>query len=112
MERNVNKVEIAGIVGSEPKITTMESGASIVRFPVATNEVFKLKDGSFREETSWHSISAWSSKTLPDFSKIKKGMFVEVIGRLKYFKYKTKDGDDRFSTEIVALKISLPETNH
>ncbi len=111
MERNVNKVEIAGIVGNEPKITVIESGASIIRFSVATNEVFRLKDGSFREETSWHSVSAWNSKILPDFEKIRKGMFVEVTGRLKYFRYKSKEGEERFYTEIVALKISLPETN-
>lgn len=112
MERSMNKVEIAGTVGSDPKISVMESGASLVRFSVATNEYFRKKDGTLAEETSWHSVSAWSSKTLPDFAKIKRGMFVEINGKIRYSKYRTKEGEERFSSEIIAYKISIPETNH
>ena len=109
MEKTLNRVELKGYVGADPKITQMEGGASIIRFSVATHEAYKGKDGVYKEETTWHNVAAWSSKGLPEFSNIKKGVFVEVIGKLRYFKYVTKTGEERFSSEIVALKMSLPE---
>ena len=44
-----------------------------------------------------------------DFSKIRKGVFLELKGRLRYYKYITKNGEEKYSCEIVALKMSLPE---
>ncbi|MBQ6311619.1 MAG: single-stranded DNA-binding protein [Bacteroidales bacterium] len=111
MEKTLNKVELKGRVGADPKVTEMEGGVSLIRFSLATHEVFKGKDGQYKEETMWHSIAAWSSKGMPDFSKIRKGVFVELSGRLRYYSYMGKDGQERYSCEIVALKMSLPEND-
>lgn len=111
MERTLNRVELRGNVGSEPKITTLESGATVVRFSLATHETFKGRDGNFKEETTWHSIVAWASKSMPDLTNLRKGDFLEIVGRIRYYKYRSKEGgDEKFATEIVAQKIALPET--
>lgn len=107
MERSLNKVEIKGNVGAEPKITNLESGAQVVRFSVATHEAFKGKDGQYKEETTWHNIVAWAAKSMPDFMTIKKGSFVEITGKLKYSKFKAKTGEDKYVTEIIALRMAI-----
>ncbi|MBP5692178.1 MAG: single-stranded DNA-binding protein [Bacteroidales bacterium] len=109
MEKTLNKVELRGNVGADPKVTEMEGGVSLIRFSLATHEVYKGRDGQYKEETSWHNIAAWSSKGMLDFGKIRKGVLVELTGRLRYYKYTSKDGQERYSCEIVALKMSLPE---
>ena len=107
MERSLNKVEIKGNVGAEPKITNLESGAQVVRFSVATHEAFKGKDGQYKEETTWHNVVAWAAKSMPDFITIKKGSFVEITGKLKYSKFKAKTGEDKYVTEIIALRMAI-----
>lgn len=107
----MNRVELKGLVGADPKVTELEGGVSLIRFSLATHEVFKCKDGQYKEETTWHNIAAWSSKGMPEFSKIRKGDFVELNGRLRYSTYLNKDGQERFYCEIVAIKMSLPETD-
>lgn len=109
MERTLNRVELRGNVGADPKVTELEGGVKVIRFSLATHEVFKGKDGQFKEETMWHSIVAWSSKGMMDFSKVRKGVFLELVGRLRYFKYVSKSGEDKYSSEIVAYKMSLPD---
>jgi len=111
MERTLNRVELRGNVGADPKVTELEGGVTVIRFSLATHEAFKAKDGQYREETTWHNIAAWSSKGMMDFSKIKKGVFLELTGRLRYFKYVSKTGEEKNSCEIVALKMSVPEND-
>lgn len=108
MEKSVNKVELKGNVGMEPKIVKLDGGATLVRFPLATHENYRNRDGEWKEETMWHNITAWSSKYMPDFNAIKKGMFVEVTGKIRYSKYTAPTGEEKYSTEILALKIIVP----
>ena len=108
MEKSLNKVELKGNVGQEPKIVKLEGGATVVRFSLATHENYKNREGEWKEETVWHNIVAWSSKYMPDFNAIKKGMFVEVTGKLRYGKYTNPSGEERNITEIIALKIVVP----
>lgn len=107
MEKSVNRVELKGRVGQEPKILRVDQGV-VIRFTLATNEVFKSKDNSFREETTWHNVSAWSKKGMPDFERIKKGTFLEIVGRIKYLKYTDANGVEKNATEINATKIIIP----
>jgi single stranded DNA-binding protein (ssb) len=108
MEKSLNKVELKGHVGQDPKISVMENGSKVVRFSLATNENYKNKENEWKEETIWHNIVAWSSKAMPDFYKIKKGTFIELTGKIRYVKYKTQSGEEKNITEILALKIIVP----
>lgn len=110
MQKSLNKVELKGNVGVNPKITKIENGGVIVKFSLATNDTVKGKDNLMREETMWHNIVAWANKTMPDFSLIKKGVYIEIFGKIRYVKYKDKNGDDRYFTEILAQKIIIPIT--
>lgn len=108
MEKSLNKVELKGNVGQDPKIVKLEGGTTMVRFSLATHENYKTKEGEWKEETVWHNIVAWSGKYMPDFNAIKKGMFVEVTGKIRYGKYTGQTGEEKSVTEILALKIVVP----
>lgn len=103
----MNKVELRGNVGSDPKITELESGAKVIRFSLATHETFKTKDGTLKEETTWHNVAGWYNKMMPEFETIKKGSFVEIVGKLRYSKYFSKEGFEKFSTDIVIQKMNV-----
>lgn len=108
MEKSLNKVELKGNVGQEPKMLKMENGGTVIRFSLATHESYKTKSGEWKEETTWHNIVAWASKGMPDFCNIKKGTFVELVGKIRYVKFKNQSGEERSVTEILALKIVIP----
>lgn len=108
MEKSLNKVELKGRVGQDARIVKIENGGVAARFTIATNEIIKGRDDNIREETTWHNIVAWSKKGMPDFEKIKKGIFVEIIGKIRYLKYTNAMGEEKVSTEILALKMIIP----
>ena len=108
MEKSMNKVELKGNVGQDPKVVNIESGGTVIRFSLATHETYKTKEGEWREETIWHNVVAWSSKNMPDFNRIKKGTFIELLGKIRYIKFRTSAGEERNITEILALKIVVP----
>lgn len=108
MEKSLNKVELKGNVGQDPKIVKIENGGTVVRFSLATHEMYKTKSGEWKEETVWHNVVAWASKGMPDFEKIKKGTFVEIVGKIRYIKFTNQQGDEKFVTEILALKMVIP----
>ena len=76
MEKSLNRVELKGNVGQDPKIMRVENGGSVIRFSLATHETFKTKSGELKEETTWHNVVAWSVKGMPDFNRIRKGVFI------------------------------------
>ena len=108
MEKSLNKVELKGNVGQDPKIVNIENGGTVIRFSLATHETYRTKDGEWKEETIWHNIVAWSSKNMPDFSKIRKGTFIELVGKIRYIKFRSSSGEEKNITEILALKIIVP----
>jgi len=112
MEKSINRVELRGNVGFDPRINSLEDGVQVMRLSLATNEAFKNKKGEWQEETVWHNIVAWAGKGMPEFSSIKKGNTLSVTGRIKPVQYQTKTGVERQTYEIVALSIKhhVPES--
>lgn len=108
MEKSLNKVELKGNVGQDPKIMNVENGGTVIRFSLATHENYKNKEGEWKEETMWHNVVAWASKGMPDFATIKKGTFIELTGKIRYAKFKNQAGEDKTIAEILALKIVVP----
>jgi single-strand DNA-binding protein len=111
MEKSVNRVELRGNVGFDPRITELEDGVKVMKLSMATNESYKNKKGEWQEETVWHNVVAWAGKCVPDFNNIKKGCNISVTGRLKPVNYQTKSGIERQTYEIVALSVKLNSVN-
>ena len=107
MERSLNRVELKGNVGFDPKVTQLDEGNQVVRFSMATNERYKNRSGEWVDETVWHNVVAWTGKGITDFSGIKKGSLISVVGRLKPVKYSTKDGVEKYSYEVLAFSLNL-----
>ncbi len=105
----INKIELRGNVGNV-KVQNVGERQS-VRFSIATNYAYKGKDGNPVIETTWHNVTAWSGKGMPDFNDIDKGSLVQVSGRLRCQKFEGSDGIERTSYEVVANKILIIDTD-
>ncbi len=103
----LNHVELRGNVGS---ITINEVGEKkVAHVSLATNYVYKGKDGNPIIETSWHNVTIWEGRIFDDLSKITKGGNLYVMGRLKSGKYKSSDNIERTSYEIIANQVTISE---
>lgn len=102
---SVNRVELRGRIGQEPKISTV-NGARVCKFSLATSEIYKDRNGDIKEDTTWHNITVWSSKNINDFSMIQKGVMVTVQGRIRNVKYTTPDGEEHRFVEILANAVT------
>ena len=104
----VNKVILIGNLGKDPEIRTLESGDTRALFTLATNEVYKDKNGEIQQNTEWHTVVLWRS--LAERAKyLRKGMLVYVEGKLSHRKWTDKDGKDHYSTDIAAETVRILE---
>lgn len=95
-----NKVSLIGRLGAQPEVVTFDSGKSLARFSLATQENYKNKEGAWTENTQWHTITAWG-KTAQRIAKVlNKGQEVLVEGRIVNNSYETKEGEKRYGTTI------------
>jgi single-strand DNA-binding protein len=102
----VNKVILIGHLGRDAETKYTPSGVAITRFSVATNR--RVKDqatGDWKDETDWHNIVAFRMENLAQY--LTKGKQVYAEGRLQTRSYEDKDGQKRYSTEVVAEEIFL-----
>jgi len=104
--RSVNKVILVGNLGKDAETKFTPSGASLTRFAIATSRRWKdQQSGEWKEETDWHNISLWRSENLAPY--LTKGKQVYVEGRLQTRSYEDKDGQKKYSTEVVADDVIL-----
>lgn len=103
---SVNRIEILGNVGN---IRIQEAGESrAIHLSVVTNRVARNKNGENYVEATWHYVEAWENQAnIADFSKITKGCWVRVIGRIKNNKYTGSDKIERYTTDIVANRLEV-----
>ncbi len=103
----VNKVILLGNVGKDPEIQHLEGGVSVARFPVATTESYKDKNGNKIDQTEWHNIVAW--RGLADVTEkiVHKGSQLYIEGRLRTRQWEDKEKNKRYTTEIVADVITV-----
>lgn len=95
-----NKVSLIGRLGAQPELVTLESGKTLARFSIATNERFKDKKGEWQTLTQWHNMTAWGNTATLVGRILSKGQEVIVEGRLVNKSYETKSGEKRYTTEI------------
>ena len=101
----INKVTLVGNLGKDPEIRKLESGASVAKFSVATNENYKDKNGEWQTITEWHNVVAWRALADRAERDLKKGTLVYIEGKISTRKWQDKDGNDRYSTEVVAFVL-------
>lgn len=106
MSRGVNKAILLGNVGREPEIRYTQSGAAVANFSVATGERRKV-GGEWQDHTEWHNIVAWGKLAETCSNYLSKGKQVYIEGRIQTRKWDDKDGNTKYSTEIVADQLVL-----
>ncbi|HNR28007.1 MAG TPA: single-stranded DNA-binding protein [Bacteroidales bacterium] len=104
MEQSINKVELMGRVGADPRIGQSEEGRRVMNFNLATGEVIKTGTGALKEETTWHRVVAWEGKDIAPFESVKKGTRLIITGKIRTNAYE-KDGQPRYIQEVVAQTL-------
>jgi len=102
-----NKVQLIGHLGNDPEIINLESGKTLAKFSIATNESYKNAQGEKVDNTYWHNIVAWG-KTAQIVEKfVSKGKEVAIEGKLTTRSWEDKDGMKRYTTEVVCNELLM-----
>ena len=103
MAGSVNKVILVGNLGKDPEIRSFQNGGRVASFSIATSENWKDKaTGEKKEKTEWHRISVLNDKLVEVVEKyVKKGAKLYIEGQLETRKWTDKDGNEKYSTEVV-----------
>ena len=103
----INKAILIGNLGADPELRYTQSGTPVASFRIATTERWKDKDGNQQEQTEWHNIVAWSRLAEICGEYLNKGSRVYIEGKLQTRKWQNQNGNDRYTTEIVAREMKM-----
>ena len=103
----INKVILVGNLGKDPEVRTLENGAKVANFTLATSETYKNKEGQRVTTTEWHNIVLW--RGLADIAErfLRKGNQVYIEGKIKSRTWDDKDGNKRYITEILGDNLTM-----
>jgi len=104
---SVNKVILIGNLGADPETRFLPSGDAVANIRIATTDTWKDKSGEKQEHTEWHRVSFFGKLAEIAGEYLKKGSPVYIEGRIRTRKWQDKEGQDRYSTEIVADRMQL-----
>jgi single-strand DNA-binding protein len=104
---SVNKVILMGNLGRDPEVRFMPNGDAVCNFSIATTDSWKDKAGERQEKTEWHNIVMYRRLAEIAGEYLKKGRPVYLEGRLQTRKWQTKEGQDRYTTEIIADSMQM-----
>ena len=108
MARGINKVILVGNLGQDPETRYMPSGAAVTNFTVATNESWKDKQtGEQKDRTEWHRVAMFNRLAEIAAEYLRKGSQVYIEGKLRTRKWQGQDGQDRYTTEIIADEMQM-----
>jgi single-strand DNA-binding protein len=108
MARGINKVILIGNLGQDPESRTTPSGTTVTNIRLATSESWRDKQsGEMKENTEWHSVVLWNKLGEIAAEYLRKGSQVYIEGRLQTRKWQDKQGNDRYTTEIVASEMQM-----
>jgi len=103
----VNKVVLIGHVGQDPEVRHLDSGVAVTSFNLATNESYKDKNGEKVTQTEWHRVVLWRGLAEVAEKYVKKGELLYIEGRIRTRAWDDKDGNKRYTTEIVADEMKM-----
>ena len=104
---SVNRVTLIGNLGADPETRYMPNGDAVANFSIATTDTWKDKNGMRQERTEWHNISMYRRLAEIAGEYLKKGSSVYVEGRLQTRKWQDKNGQDRYTTEIICDQMQM-----
>jgi len=108
MARGVNKVILVGNVGSDPEVRYLPNGNPVANLSIATSETWKDKQtGERQERTEWHRVVYFNRLAEIVSEYVKKGAKVYTEGALRTRKWQDQNGNDRYTTEIVASELQM-----
>lgn len=102
-----NKVQLIGNLGNDPEIVNLESGKTLAKFSIATNESYKNAQGEKVTDTQWHNIVAWGKTAQIVEKYVGKGKEVAIEGKLTSRSWQDKDGIKRYTTEVVCSELLM-----
>ena len=104
---SLNKVMLIGRLGADPEIRYTPSGSAVANFRMATTEQWTSKEGEKQERTEWHKIVAWRKLGETCGEYLHKGSLVYIEGKLQTRDWEDRDGNKRWTTEIVAYRMQM-----
>lgn len=108
MAGSVNKVILIGNLGKDPEVRHLENGAVVANFPLATSETYTDKStGQKVENTDWHDVVVWRGLAEVVEKYVRKGTKIYVEGKLKKRSWQDKEGNTRYTTEVVADELTI-----
>jgi single-strand DNA-binding protein len=111
MSRSLNRAQLIGNLGADPEVRSTANGGRVANMSVATSRQWKGTSGDKQEKTEWHKIVLWNNKgaNLADIAEryCKKGDKVYVEGSIEYRSWQDKEGQTRYTTEIIARELIL-----
>ena len=108
MARGINKVILVGHLGNDPETRYMPSGGAVTNLRIATSESWKDKNtGDQQERTEWHNVAMFGRLAEISAEYLRKGSQVYIEGRLRTRKWEDRDGNDRWTTEVVANEMQM-----
>ena len=111
MARGINKVILIGNLGNDPDIRATPAGVAVANLSVATDESYKDKQtGQIVPKTEWHRVIMFNRLAEIAGEYLKKGSKVYLEGRLQTRKWQGQDGQDRYTTEIVASEMLMMDS--
>ena len=104
---SLNKAMIIGRLGQDPDVRYTQSDTAVANMSIATSERFKNKQGEQKEKTQWHRVVAWGRLAEICQEYLAKGSQVYVEGPIETRKWEDKEGNERYTTEIKALTMTM-----
>lgn len=104
---SLNKVTLIGNLGNDPDVRNTQSGSTVTTISVATTEKWKDKDGNVQERTEWHRVKFFNRLAEIAGEYLAKGSQCYIEGSLRTEKYTDKDGNEKYSTDIIASELKL-----
>lgn len=103
----LNKVMLIGYLGKDPETKQLDGGATVCKFPIATSETWKDKDGNRKEATEWHNVVLWRQLAEIADKYLRKGQLLYLEGKIKTRSWEDSQGIKRYATEILGDTFTM-----
>ncbi len=107
MSRGINKAILVGNLGKDPEVRYLDENTPVANFSVATSDSYKDRNGNRVDTTEWHNVVLWRGLAKVAEQYLKKGSKIYVEGKLRTRSWDDKDGNKRYTTEIVGDQLVM-----